>query len=139
MPDVYVEVCAMAYSTDTKKVATKYAVKVQKLMREAAVQAIRIASGFTPDKKGDPTGFHFDATLSEIAFGTYQGQPSVTCKVNGSIETYPRKELVTKTLTGSATVVGGTSDRDVEDCIGEVMKATVKDRVIPLLKQKSKP
>jgi len=92
MADIYVDVGPMDYSKDPTKVAAKYATKAKQVMRDAAAKAIRGAAGFTPDKVGNPTGFHFDATLTEIAFGTYQGQPSVTCKVTGVLATYPKKE-----------------------------------------------
>jgi len=44
--------------------------------------------------------------------------------------------MLSTSLSGSATVAGGTTDRDVEDCIKAVMTATVKERVIPYLKTK---
>ena len=139
MPDIYVDVGPMAYSKDPTKVAAKYATKAKQLMRDAAMKAIRNSPGFTPDKTGNPSGFHFDATLSEIAFGTFQGQPSVTCKITGILATYPQKRILTKTLTGKTTVVGGNSDRDVEDCIKAVVDETTKKEVIPFLKRQPKP
>ena len=139
MPDIYVDVGPMAFSKDPTKVAAKYAVKAKQVMRDAAAKAIRGAPGFTPDKVGNPEGFHFDATLTEIAFGTYQGQPSVTCKVEGFVATYPRKEVFGVNLTGKATLAGGTTDRDVDDCIKAAMEAIMTKSVIPALKQRSKP
>jgi hypothetical protein len=88
---------------------------------------------------GNPTGFHFDATLTEIAFGTYQGQPSVACKVTGLLATHPKKEVFGFNVTGNATIAGGTTDRDVEDCIKAAMAAAVTKSVIPALKQRSRP
>jgi len=129
----------MAYSKDTSKVAAKYATTAQKLMRDAAISAIRSASGFTPDKSGTPAGFNVNATLNEISFGTYQGQPSVTCKLNGTVATYPQMKLLTSTLTGNATLAGGTTDRDVADCLTAAMKSTMEKSVIPFLKKQPKP
>ena len=139
MPDIYVDVGPMAYSKDPTKIAAKYAGRAKQLMRDAAAKAIRGAAGFTPDKVGNPEGFHFDATLTEIAFGTYQGQPSVTCKVTGVLATYPKKEAFGFNLTGKATLGGGTTDRDVEDCIKAAMEAAVTKSVIPALRQRSRP
>jgi hypothetical protein len=136
MPDIYVDVGPMAYSKDTTKVASKYAVNAQKQMRDVAAKAIRSAPGFTMDKVGNPEGYSFNAKLTEITFGTYQGQPSVTCKVNGEVGTYPKPFMLTTSLSGSATVAGGTTDRDVSDCIKEAMRATVEKRVIPYLRLK---
>jgi len=136
MPDIYVDVGPMAYNKDTTKVAFKYAGGAQKQMRDAAIKAIRSAPGFTPDKVGNPEGYSFNAKLTEITFGTYKGQPSVTCKVNGEVTTYPTPKMLTTSLPGSATVAGGTTDRDVEDCVKAAMTATVKERVIPYLKTK---
>ena len=139
MPDIYVDVGPMAYNKDTTKVAFKYAGGAQKQMRDAAIKAIRSTPGFTPDKVGNPEGYSFNAKLTEITFGTHQGQPSVTCKLNGEVTTYPKAVMLSTSLSGSATVVGGTTDRDVEDCIKETMTATVKERVIPYLKKKPTP
>jgi hypothetical protein len=140
MPDIYVDVGPMDYSKDPTKIAAKYATKAKQQMRDAAAKAIRGAAGFTPDKVGsNPAGFSFDATLTEITFGTYQGQPSVTCKVTGVLATYPKKEVFGVNLTGNATVGGGTTDRDVEDCIKAAIEASIVKRVIPALKQRSKP
>ena len=139
MPDIYVDVGPMAVTKDPTKVAAKYAVKTKQLMRDAAIKAIRSASGFTPDKNGNPAGFHFDATLNEIAFGTYQGQPSVTCKLNGVVATYPQKRWLTQSLTGKATLAGGTADRDVMDCITAAMEASTTKDVIPFLRRQPAP
>lgn len=139
MADIYVDVGPMAYNKDTTKVAFKYTVNAQKQMRDAAIKAIRSAQGFTPDKVGNPTGYNVNATLVEVVFGTYQGQPSVTCKLNGTVSTYPRMQLLTSTLVGSATLAGDTTDGAVADCIKEAMKSTMEKRVLPYLKQKPSP
>jgi len=136
MPDIYVDVGTMAYNKDTTKVAFKYAEKAQKQMRDAAIKAIRSAPGFTTDKVGNPEGYSFNAKLTEITFGTYQGQPSVTCKLNGEVTTYPKPKMLSTSLSGSATVAGGTTDRDVEDCVKAAMTATMEKKVIPYLKTK---
>jgi hypothetical protein len=129
----------MAYNKAPNKVAAKYATKAKQIMRDAAVKAIRAAPGFTPDKKDNAEGYHFDATLTEITFGTYQGQPSVTCKLDGVLANYPQKSLVAGSLTGKATLAGGSTDRDVEDCIKAAVQDTVAKQVIPALKKLSKP
>ena len=139
MPGTYVDVGAMAVVKDAKKVAMKYASGAQKLMRDAATSAIRADASFTPDKSGSPKGFAVDATLTEVTFGTLQGQPAVTCKMNGTVATYPQNKLLTAGLNGSATIGGGTSDRDVNDCIKEAMKATMTKSVLPFLRKQPKP
>jgi hypothetical protein len=139
MSDTYVDVGSMACNKDTKKVAFKYTATAPKQMRDAAIKAIRSSPGFTPDKVGNPEGYAFNAKLTEVAFGTYKGQPSVTCKLNGEVTTYPKPVMLTTSLPGNGTVPGGTTDRDVEDCIKETMTAIVKDKVIPYLKKKPTP
>lgn len=136
MPDIYVDLGPMAFSKDINKVAQKYTANAKKLMRDAAVKAIRNAPGFTPDNVANASGYHVDATLAEIAFGTHGGQPAVTCKMTGVVATYPQKKWLTSTLKGKATIAGDTSDGAVADCIAEAMKATMTDVVIPYLKQK---
>lgn len=133
MADIYIEVTSMAVNKDTKKVPTKHGVRAIQLMRDAAAKAVRGASGFTPDKKGN--GFLFEGTLDEISFDPYKGEPAVSCKVVGLIATYPKKEVITKRLEGGKiTVVGGTSDRQVDDCIKEAMDKATND-VISFLKK----
>jgi hypothetical protein len=139
MPDTYIDVGPMACNKDTSKVASKYVTKATQVMRETAVKTIRAAAGFTPDKGTNSKGFHFDATLTEITLGTFKGQPSVTCKLNGVVAKHPQKVWLTQTLTGSVTIAGGNSDRDVEDCIKAVMEQTTTARVIPFLKGQPKP
>ena len=139
MPDIYVDVGPMHYSKDTTKVASKYTVNAQKQMRDTAIKAIRAAPGFTPDKVGNPVGYQIDATLNEIVFGTYKGQPSVTCKLSGTVSTYPQNQMLAKSLVGSATLAGDTTDGAVGDCIKEAVKATMEKSVLPYLKQKPSP
>ena len=139
MPDIYVEVGPMSVSKISTKVPSNYKSKAKELMHDAAIKAIRGASGFTPDKIGNPKGFYFDATLSEIVIGTYRGQPSVTCKVTGVVATYPEKRMLTQSLAGNTTLAGGTADSDVRDCITAVMEGTTKDQVIPFLKKQPVP
>ena len=135
MADIYIDVGPMAYSKDTTKVAANYTAKAKQLMRDATIKAIRAAAGFTPDKTGGSGGYYFDATLTEITIGTYQGQPSVTCKVSGVVATFPQRRMLTQSLAGKTTLAGGASARDVEDCIRTVMEETTKKEVIPFLKR----
>lgn len=137
MADIYVDVGPMAHSKDPVKVPIKYIAKTTKLMRDGALKVIEVTSGFTTKKAAK--GYHVDATLTEIVLGTHNGQPAVTCKVNGLVATYPDKKLLTGSLSGEATLVGGTSERDVYDCITAVMEATTKDEVLPFLRTKGKP
>lgn len=136
MPDTFVDIGLMSFNKDPKKVPTKHTPKARMLMRNATMKVVRATPGFTPDKVGNPSGYHVDATLDSIEFGTYQGQPSVTCKMTGVVATYPEKRWLTQKLTGKATLAGGTTDRDVDDCISAAMEATVKDQVMPFLKKK---
>jgi hypothetical protein len=139
MPDTYIDVGPMALSKDLTKVPARYAKDAKQIMRDAAIKAIRAAKGFTPDKGSNTKGFHFDVTLDEIVLGTYKGQPSVTCKANGILANYPQKTLVAKTLIGSATLAGGTSDQDVKDCIKAVVEAIVNEKLIPTLRKLLNP
>ena len=137
-PDVYVDVGAMTYSKDTTKVAAKYAVMAEKLMKEAAVGAIHGSPGFTPYKVGNPDGYYLIAKLTEVSFGTYQGQPSVTSYLSGEVGTYPQPKMLTTSLTGKGMIGGGTTDGDVAASIKEAMKTMVLKSVIPYLKTKPK-
>lgn len=139
VPDLYVEVGPMSTSKDPNKVATSYATSAKKTMRDAAMKSVRGASGYTPDKVGNPKGFYIDMTLTEIEIGTYQGQPSVTCKATGVVATHPEKRWLTQSLTGKTTLGGGASPRDVQDCIKEVVTAMMTKDVIPFLKKQPAP
>ncbi len=134
MADIYIHVGKMAYNSDTNKVGLKYAMNAQDLMVKAVKDAVVAATGFTLDApQKDPHGYHIDLTLSEVVFGTRQGQPSVTCNLNGEIDTWPEKKLVTNELTGTATLIGGTTKRDVDDCITAATTATMNKSVLPAL------
>lgn len=138
MPDIYIEVGEMHYNSDTSKVGFKYTKDAKATLLAAAVEAIRATKGYTPDPVGTtPAKFKFDGTLDEIVFGTYQGMPSVTCRIKGTVETSPgsNKEM-TASVSGSSTVAGGTTDKDVTDCMKMAMKKTVDERVIPYIKGK---
>jgi hypothetical protein len=139
MADIYVEVGPMGYNKDPKKVPTAYALKARKLMRDGAIKAVRKAPGFTPVKTGTPNGFAFDATLTSITLGKHQGRDSVTCAVNGVIATYPKRSILTRSVIGSTTIVGGHSRRDVEDCISLAGEGVTAQHVIPFLRKQKKP
>jgi hypothetical protein len=137
MADIYIEIGDMDYNQDTNKVALKYAVKAAEAMRAAAANAVTAATGFTLQKPKEGNGYRVNLTLNEIAFGTRQGQPSVTCLLLGAIDALPKKELITKSLTGSATSIGSTSDRDVVLTIGDAVTATMNKSVLPTLKSRT--
>lgn len=139
MPDIYVGVGPMDYNTDTSKVALKYAVNAKEQMRKAAAAAIKAQPGFTLDKAGSSRQYDFNATLTEVVFSTKSGQPAVTCKLTADLST-PSKfaagknEMVSGSILGNATLIGGTTDRDVADCIAAAVTKTVNDSVIPGIK-----
>jgi hypothetical protein len=140
MPDIFVNVGPMDCSTDTNKVALKYAVNAKEQMRKAATAAIKAQPGFTVDKPGSARQYDFNATLTEVVFGTKSGQPAVTCRLTADLST-PSKfaagknELVSGSILSNATLIGGTTDRDVADCIAAVVTKTVNDSVIPGIKK----
>lgn len=139
MPDIFVNVGPMDYNTDTNKVALKFAVNSKEQMRKAASAAIRAQPGFTVEQAGTTKQFDFNATLSEVVFGTRNGQPSVTCRLTGDVSAPSKfaagkKEMVSASLSGNATLIGGTTDRDVADCIAAAMTKTVNESVIPGIK-----
>lgn len=131
MSDIFIKLGKMDYNSDTAKVATKYTLVVDKQMRAGATRGIAATAGYTVD--GDASGFQFFATLSEISFGTSQGEPTVTCKLEGTVTSYPDITLNVAKVSGKATLRGGATDRDVSDCIFEAAKATMVDRVIPYI------
>ena len=140
MPDICVNVGPMDYNTDTSKVALKYAVKAKDQMRKAAIDAVKAQPGFTVDQAGSSRQYDFNATLEEISFGTTRGEPSVTCKLTGDLSTPSKfvagkKELVSDYIMGKATLIGGTTDRDVADCIAAAMTKTINDSVVPGIKE----
>jgi hypothetical protein len=132
--DVFVEVGPMSASKDAKKVPKEFAAAAPKLMRAAAVREVKKAKGFTPDKKGSPKeGFYIDATLTGVTIDA--GAKTVKCELSGVVATYPKKKMLTSSVSGSATLKGGTDTRDVEDCIAAVAEAITKDKIIPFLKK----
>jgi hypothetical protein len=139
MPDIYVGVGPMDYNTDTTKVALKYAINAKEQMKNAATAAIKAQPGFTVDKAGSSRQYDFNATLTEVVFSTRSGQPAVTCKLTADLST-PNKfaagknDMVSAKILGTATLIGGTTDRDVADCIAAAVTKTVNDSVIPGIK-----
>lgn len=130
----------MDYNTDTNKVALKFALKAKEQMRKAATDAIKAQTGFTVEKAGSARQYEFNATLSEVVFGTRQGQPSVTCRLTADLSNPSKfvagkKELVSGAISGSATLIGGTTDRDVADCIAAAVTKTINDSVVPGIKE----
>jgi hypothetical protein len=129
----------MEYNKDPSKVAAKYTTKAKALMREAALAAIKSAPGYTVDKPaGNATGYKFNANLNEVILGTRNGQPSVTCKVEGSLATYPQ-DLYVGGAKSSPTLLGGTTDRDVEACIKAAVTSMVTEQLIPTLNKLPQP
>ena len=102
MADIFVKLGPMTYNSDTNKVALKYAVKAEETMMNAAKAAFKNARGFTLDQASDPkSGFQLRVKLTEIVFGTYQGQPSVKAKFTGELLRYPKELVLSTSLVGS--------------------------------------
>ena len=95
MADVYVQVGQMAVDSNPKKVPKEYAKNAKALMRTAAVGAFKKASGYTPEKKGNPTkGFTFDATLTSVKVDS--ATKAASCEIVAVANTYP--QLKTKAV-----------------------------------------
>lgn len=132
--DTYVEVGPMSVAKNAKKVPKEHAKTAKKLMQTAAEKEFKKAKGFTPKKNGKPAqGFYFDATLNSIVID--EKKKSVTCAVSGVVATWPRKKMLTSSLSSKPTLKGGTSKRDIEDCISIAVESAVKQQVVPFLKR----
>jgi len=140
MSDITLKAGPMSVNTDPNKVNTKYAQNAPAQMKKAAENAIVANADLKALRSKTPREYTFSATLSVVEFGTHSGQPSVTCKLMGVLST-PNKfrtdgkdDVVSGSITGSATLVGGTTDRDVADCIAEAVKATINKSVMTGIK-----
>lgn len=128
MGDIYIDVGPM----DSSRAPKEYAEKAKVAMRKGVEQAIRAASGFTTDKKGD--GYTIRLKIAELKVDP----KGVNCRLAGELLRYPKPEMVTTKLTGGAKADGGRPDGLVTACIdaavGDIMK-----HLIPEMKKLARP
>ena len=127
MGDIYVDIGPM----DISKAPKPYADKAKTAMQKTAEKAVKGASGFTTDKKGE--GYTIRLKVAELKV-----EPKgVSCKLTGELVRYPKAEMVSTSLTGSASANGGKPDALVTDCIEGAVEGMMK-KVIPVMKTQAR-
>jgi hypothetical protein len=127
MGDIYVDIGPM----DSGKAPKQYADKAKTVMQEAVKKAVKGASGFTTDKRGD--GYTIRLKIAELKVDP----KGVSCKLTGELLRYPKPEMVTTSLTGGAKADGGKPDTLVADCIEGAIEGMMK-KVIPEMKKQAR-
>jgi hypothetical protein len=140
MPNVTLKVGPMSVITDTDKVAHKYAIKAPEQMTKAATDNIQTSKELKAIQSKKARTYTFSATLNEVVFGTRNGQPSVTCRLSAALSTPNqfrtdgKEDIVSGNISGNATTIGGTTDRDVADCVAGAVEATINKSVVTGIK-----
>src|SRR5271165_77935 len=116
MADIYVDIGPM----DTSKVPKEFVAKAKAAMCDAVEGAVKKASGFTAQKKGE--GYTIRLKVAEL---TVDGK-EVSCKLSGELLRYPKPEMVSTSLTGGAKAAGMKPEDAVEDCIGAIIEDMMK-------------
>lgn len=124
MSDIYVDVGPMEVS----KAPKQYADKAKTAMQKTAEKAVKGASGFTTDKKGE--GYTVRFKIAELKV-----EPKgASCKLTGELLRYPKAEMVSTSLTGSASAEGGKPESLVNDCIEGAIEGMMK-KALPEMKK----
>lgn len=126
---IYVDIGPM----DAGKAPKEHADKAKAAMRKAVEKAVRGDKELTADRKGE--GYTVRLKVAELAVDP----KGVSCKVTGELLRYPKAEMVSTSLTGSAKASGGKADALVADCIDGVVEDMMKKRVIPAMKAQARP
>lgn len=129
MGDIYVDIGPM----DSSKAPKPYADKAKTAMQKAVEKAVKGASGFTTDKKGN--GYNIRLKVAELKIDP----KGVSCKLTGELVRYPKPEMVSTSLTGGAKADGGKPDTLVTDCINAAVESMMTRAVIPEMKKQARP
>jgi hypothetical protein len=127
MADIYVDIGPM----EVGKAPKQYADKAKAAMQKGVESAFKGASGFTISKKGE--GFTVRLKIAELKV---EGG-SCSCKLTGELLRYPKAEMVSTSLTGSAKADGGKPDALVADCIDGAVEGMMK-KVTAAMKQQAR-
>jgi hypothetical protein len=122
--DIYVDIGPM----DASKAPKEYADKAKTAMKSAVQDAVKSASGFTADKKSE--GFTVRLKVVELKVDA----KSASCKLSGELLRFPKPEMVSTSLTGSAKADGGKPDTLVSDCIEAVVESMMKKTIAEMKK-----
>ena len=128
MGDIYVEIGPM----DASKAPKQYAEKAKAAMKKATEAAVKAASGFSSDKKGNGYTLRFKVAEMKVE------PKGVSVKLSGEIVRYPKPEMVTTSLTGGANGNGGAPDSLIADCIDGAVESMMK-KALPVMKQQARP
>lgn len=126
MPAIYVEVGKM----DTSKAPKDYAAKAETAMKGAVTSAVKADKALT-DKKGE--GYTVRLSVAELKVDG----DTVSCKLSGELVRSPKPEMVTTSITGSASAQGGKPESLVGDCVGTAAEAMMK-KIVPVMKAKAR-
>lgn len=129
MGDIYVDIGPM----DNSKAPKEHAERAKAAMRKSVQDAVKSASGFTLDKKGN--GYTIRLKIAELKIDP----KGVSCKLTGELLRYPKPEMVSTSLTGAAQANGGKPDSLVSDCISGAVESMMTRAVIPAMKKQARP
>lgn len=140
MPTVTLKVGPMSVTTDTDKVAHKYAIKAPEQMIKAAGDTIQTSKELkaiqSKRTERTPSAPHSTRWCSAHAMGSRasradfpQSSPRRT-----SSSTDGKEDAVSGNITGNATTIGGTTDRDVADCVAAAVDTTINKSVVAGIK-----
>ncbi len=129
MPDIFVDIGPMSYSSNSAKADKKYAEKAKAQLKKTAERTIKAVSGVTTQKAA--TGYTVRLKVEEVTLGP----KTVACKLSGELLKYPKPEMVSTSLTGSGKVQGDDSEAGVLDCIDAVAESMLKDKILPTIKR----
>lgn len=135
MPDIYVALGPMTYSTDEKKAPKQFSAKAIEAVKKAAERTIKGASGFTTDKKGP--GFVIRLKVSEVI----PSAKGAACRVTGELlrlrDPNKQPEMLSTSLTGGAKAEGMAPERAVAGCLDSIVEDMLKKNVIPTMKSEA--
>ena len=129
MGSIYVDIGPM----DARKAPKEHADTAKSVLRKAVEQAVKGESELTTSKKGE--GYTVRLKIAELTVDP----KAVSCKITGELLRYPKPEVLSTSLTGSAKMSGGKPDTLVPDCIDAVIEDMMKKRVIPTMKAQARP
>ena len=129
---VYIDIGPMS-ATDAKLKAAMRTTTEKMLAKSASSWVTTPPGGKAPTaaQLKNVSAFHVDGTVVELKVSG----DVVSCKIIMLIATYPDKSMF-GFLKGGASVQGGTTDRDKDDCVDAVVEDLVMKKIVPAIQAK---
>jgi hypothetical protein len=128
MADIYVQVGPM----DVSKAPKQYADKAKGAMQKATEKAVKAASGFTIDKKGE--GYNLLFKIAECKIDP----KGVSVRLSGELVRYPKREMVSTSMTGGAKGDGSKAEDLIMQCIGDIIE-DLAPKALTVMKKQARP